>query len=460
MNLPNLQQMYNRIIESLRRGMGRIKDNPQLIYTLAVACVIFIAFVLITSRFSSIALDAQDRLVNVRIGSIQDTFSVLAADKIDDSNFLQQKIKALAFINQTIKTFEIIRLDSGTPIIVASLDPHEVGQKSNDTSNSLLITLARSDPTRSFTAEDVVGGERAYKTVRFIEAASSTASSSIQAIILTRESLSAADKSINDSIRTSILIFIGIIVLIMFLFFRHSRIIDYTVLYKKLKEVDNLKDDFISMASHELRTPLTLIRGYAESIREEGNDTTKKYSIIIDDAARQLDGLVADILDVSRIEQGRMSFTLQQLDLGEVIHKYVDRYEVSAKEKGLTLSLLADSGITIHADEARLGQVLVNLVGNAIKYTKQGSVRVTLTHDDLHAQLRISDTGVGISADEQKKLFQKFYRVKNKDTEGISGTGLGLWITAEILRKMGGMISVESIQGKGTDFIVTFALLK
>jgi signal transduction histidine kinase len=449
--------MYNRFIENFRRGFNRLKNNPQLIYTLVVACIIFLAFIFIASRFVSIALDAQDRLVNVRIGSIQDAFSVLASDKINDPLFLEQKINALVAINPTIKTFQVIRIDTAQPTIIASFDPQEINQKSNDLSNNLLFTLAHSDPSRSFTAEDVVSGERAYKTVRFMQTASSTAfASSSQVIILTKESLSAADKSINDSIRTSILIFIGIIVLIMYLFFRHSRIIDYTVLYKKLKEVDTLKDDFISMASHELRTPLTLIRGYAESIREEGNEQTKKYSLIIDDAARQLDGLVADILDVSRIEQGRMNFTLQELDLACTIHKYIDRYISTAADKGLVLSLDLPEGVSVKADETRLGQVLVNLVGNAIKYTKQGNVSVTLSRDQFHAQIRVSDSGIGISAEEQKNLFQKFYRVKNKDTEGISGTGLGLWITAEILRKMNATITVESIQGKGTDFIVTF----
>ena len=446
--------MNNRFIEGLRKSLHRIKENPQLAYTLAVACIIFIAFVFIASRFTSIALDAQDRLVNVRIGSIQDAFSVLASDKINDAHFLQQKITALAAINPTIKTFEVIQVATPDPIIIASLDQSEIGKASTNPNDALLFTLAHSDPTRSFTVEDTLSGERAYKTVRFIQ----STSSSVQAFVLTHESLSAADKSINDSIRTSILIFIGIILSIMFLFFRHSRIIDYTTLYKKLKEIDSLKDDFISMASHELRTPLTLIRGYAESIKEEGNEATQKYSIIIDDAAKQLDSLVADILDVSRIEQGRMNFSLAPLDLGAVIHKYVDRYEVTAKEKGLALTLSIESGVTITADESRLGQVLVNLVGNAIKYTKQGSVTVSLTRDEFHAFIRISDTGIGISATEQKNLFQKFYRVKNKDTEGIAGTGLGLWITAEILRKMNAGISVESIQNKGTDFIITFAI--
>jgi signal transduction histidine kinase len=444
--------MFDRFFQAVRRGMIRIKDNPQLVYTLVVALVITAAFIFIANRFVTVALDAQDRLVNTRIGALQDAFSVLASDHIDDPQYLQSNIEKLATLNPTIREFKIIRIDTEKPLIIASLDKQEVGMFVS--ADNILFALASSNHEQSFTVEDTFGNERAYKTVRYVANDASLS----EAILMTKESLSEADKKIDENIRNSIILFIGIILLIMILFFRHSRIIDYTVLYRKLKEVDQLKDDFISMASHELRTPLTLIRGYAENVRDEGSDSIKKYGQIIDDAALQLDAFVVDMLDVSRIEQGRMNFTIATHDLAFVVHKYIDRYSVTAQEKGLTLSIVAPEGIRINADEARLGQVLINLVGNAIKYTKQGGVTVTISKTDGKAAIRVSDTGIGMCAEDQKKLFQKFYRIKSKETEGITGTGLGLWITAQIVEKMNGIISVESIQGKGTDFVVIFPL--
>ena len=126
---------------------------------------------------------------------------------------------------------------------------------------------------------------------------------------------------VEENIRTGIVIFILILVLIMFLFFRHSKIIDYTTLYEELKQIDKLKDDFISMASHELKTPLTAIRGYSEYITESSEvpEEYKEYSRRIDISSKQLAHLVEDMLDVSRIEQNRI-----QLDLKKIlVHMFV-----------------------------------------------------------------------------------------------------------------------------------------
>jgi signal transduction histidine kinase len=217
------------------------------------------------------------------------------------------------------------------------------------------------------------------------------------------------------------------------------------------------------MASHELRTPLSIIRGYVEFIQTAPNLTeeTKGYATKIDVSARDLDLLVGDILDVNKIEQGRMSFKFEVINPFEIIDNIVSSLVLPAKDKGLLVSFNASDAnkeAKISVDRERLKQVLVNIIGNAVKYTKTGEVKVTQYVEDRKLYIRVSDTGVGMSADEQKRLFEKFYRIRTKETEDIRGTGLGLWITGQIIKEMKGSISVESIKGVGSHFIVSFPI--
>ncbi|MBI5134242.1 MAG: HAMP domain-containing histidine kinase [Candidatus Taylorbacteria bacterium] len=445
---------------NLKKGARKIRENPQLFYTIVVAVLIAGAFVLMAERFVRIANDAQERLVNVRIGSLQDAFVAFARDSIGDPENLERKIAEVSRSNETIKSFKIFerRLSTSSPAVfavIASKDPTETG--SSDPGAEFLYSLASSDPRSSFTLESTDGKERLFHTARAIEAADG----SVLGVAVTTQTLSQADKAIESSIQRSIAILVAVLIVIMLLFLRHSRIIDYSTLYRKLKEVDQLKDDFISMASHELRTPLSSIRGYAEFIREapDLSADTKQYAERIDVSAKDLDSLVADILDVSRIEQGRMSFKTERLDASSAVKDVVSSLSLPAKDKGLALSFESKAPeAAILADKDRLRQALTNIIGNAVKYTKQGEVKAAVYAEGGKLFVRISDTGVGMSAEEQKRLFEKFYRIRTKDTEDIKGTGLGLWITAQIIREMKGSISVESIKGVGSHFIIAFPL--
>jgi signal transduction histidine kinase len=346
---------------------------------------------------------------------------------------------------------------SGARVIVASNKPEELNQV--DANDAFLFALAEADTSHSVTIQETAGSERLFRTVRAI----TDDGGSVIGIALTSQTLSEADRAIERDIRNSFFLLVGVLVVIMLLFLRHSKIIDYMALYKKLQEVDQLKDDFISMASHELRTPLTVIRGYSEYIREAPGLTpeTKEYAQKIDVSVQGLDSLVADILDVSRIDQGRMSFTFEKFNPEEVVREIADQLAVTAKEKGLTLSCAIETGSDafITADKSRLKQVLVNIVGNAVKYTVKGEVKIRLYAEKNRVVIRVSDTGLGMSEEERAHLFEKFFRIKTKETENIRGTGLGLWITKQMVEEMKGSISVESIKGVGSHFIVSFPIV-
>jgi signal transduction histidine kinase len=447
--------MFSALIGGFQKGIRRVRENPQLSYSVITAVIIFFAFVFIAYQFISIARDAQERLINVRIGSIQDTFAQFVIPEIDNQTYVTEKMQNIQKGNQTIKDFKIVKMTPDGYQIFASLDQTEVG--SSDTKNTFLYRLASTDPAHSFTQEYVLD-TRFYQTVRAL----TDSSGSVVGIIYTTQSLSEADKSINDNIRNSIFIFSFVVLLVMVLFFRHAKIIDYTVLYKRLKSVDEMKDDFISMASHELKTPLTLIRGYAEYVGESKdiNETNKGYVGKIIGASTRLNSLIEDILNVSRLEQGRMKFEMVSLDPNLTIKNVVDSFGDAAKEKGIVLTSEYSSAVTISVDKDRLDQIAINLIGNAIKYTLKGEVKIKTYVERDQFFLRVSDSGIGISAMELKNLFTKFYRVRSEQTKEIEGTGLGLWITENIVQKMNGLITVESIEGVGSHFIVSFPVVR
>lgn len=452
--------MFKTIAQGWKRGLTKIKDHPQLIYTIVVAFIIFFAFIFTADRFLGIAQDAQDRLINVRIGSIHDTFAEFAPASLDNPFFLENRIKDISNNNQTITEFRLVKPFGESYVISASMDSEETGAFDNE--NGFLYNIAKLDPDNSFTFEgtDTETGERFFKTVRAIPSEEGNEAS---AFLLTRQTLSEADRQIQDNIRNSIIILVFILLLVLFLFFRHSRIIDYVALYQKLKEVDELKDDFISMASHELRTPLTVIRGYADMAKESKDkmpSETVDYIDNIEKSSKQLEGLIEDMLNVSRIEQGRMEFNYERINPESIVKDVLDSFKRPAEQKGLNLKVEIEGSETINVDSGRLRQVLVNLIGNAVKYTKEGGITIKMYTEKDRQYIRVIDTGMGMSEEEKAGLFQKFYRIKSEDTKEIRGTGLGLWITKQIVELMNGKISVESIKEVGSHFIISFPTVK
>lgn len=446
--------MLKEFFSSFTHSVFKLKKYPQLFWTIFVAIAITLGFILVAQQFISIAKDAQDRLINVRIGSIQDSLSEFVVLEENSKTKIDTAIANLMSQNPTIREFTFyIQKEDGLYVFTSS-DKSLIDTKVYEP--TLAGELALKDSNNSYTLPVSKPDERLYQTYRAL-----TQDGKTVGLIETIQTLSQADLLLEQKIRNGMIIFVFILIAIMFLFFRHSRIIDYTTLYEDLKQVDQLKDDFISMASHELKTPLTTIRGYSEFITdgETVPEEYKEYSRRIDVSSKQLAFLVEDMLDVSRIEQGRMQFNIEKILAPDFISQLVPDFKTLAEEKKLSLIYLSQ-GLThayVQGDPVRLRQVLVNIVGNAIKYTKEGEVKISLSNtSDKKLEIRVSDTGIGMTEDERKNLFEKFYRIKNAETQEIKGTGLGLWITKQLIEKMGGVLSVESIKGKGTDFVIVF----
>lgn len=229
------------------------------------------------------------------------------------------------------------------------------------------------------------------------------------------------------------------------------------------EEASRLKSEFLSTMSHELRTPMNAIIGYAHLLLD-GLDgpLTEDQSADIDQIARSADqllNLINDVLDLSKIEAGRVELSPEPIDLPALVGQVCDGVRPQATAKGLTLAIDVPSDLPpLEADVTRLRQILLNLVGNAVKFTSAGQVAVTARDAGAGLEIKVADTGIGIGPDALAFIFDEFRQADGSTTRRYGGTGLGLAIARKLARLHGGDIVVESVVGEGSTFTVSLPL--
>jgi signal transduction histidine kinase len=237
---------------------------------------------------------------------------------------------------------------------------------------------------------------------------------------------------------------------------------DLALANERLQELDRLKSDFVSNVSHELRTPLTAIKGAVDLVlREVAGPLTEKqihYLTRVRSNTQHLAGLINDLLDLSKIESGKTEMKSSRVSMGGLVHEVVETLRPVAAEKAIALEATApEPSIMVWADRDKVNQVLINLIGNAIKFTPhQGSVTVSASRNgNERVQVSVADTGPGVPPDEKEKIFDKFYQIA--DPEGVKpkGTGLGLAICKALVELHGGRIWVETEPNCGSTFFFT-----
>ena len=225
---------------------------------------------------------------------------------------------------------------------------------------------------------------------------------------------------------------------------------------QKAEEATQTKSSFLANMSHEIRTPMNAITGMLYLLKQTPLDTTQDgYVHKIENAANSLLGLINDILDFSKIEAGKLEIEEIDFDLHTVVDNVTSLVELKAHEKGLEfiVSYDQDMNMNLHGDPLRLGQVLTNLANNAVKFTDTGEIGVYITRlGQNRFRFRVSDTGIGMTPEQQERLFQSFSQADAGTTRKYGGTGLGLAISRQLVEMMGGRIWVESEAGRGSAF--------
>jgi signal transduction histidine kinase len=224
----------------------------------------------------------------------------------------------------------------------------------------------------------------------------------------------------------------------------------------RLQELDRLKSMFIASTSHELRTPLNSIIGFSSVLLEgwsgELNSEQKEQLQIVLSSGKHLLSLINDVIDISKIEAGKLEVYTEEFNLGDVIDEAASLIRNDAEEKDLELKIEVPD-IVVYSDRRRLLQCIINLLSNAVKYSEKGTVELEVKPDDNFVDISINDTGIGIKEEDLQKLFKAFTRLESHLTDSTSGTGLGLYLTDKLVREvLKGTLYVSSKYGEGSTF--------
>ncbi|MBC8182227.1 response regulator [candidate division KSB1 bacterium] len=245
---------------------------------------------------------------------------------------------------------------------------------------------------------------------------------------------------------------------------------ELVVARKKAQEASRAKSEFLANMSHEIRTPMNAILGFTEILENKLQDrTNKKFLSNISTSGKSLLTLINDILDLSKIEAGKLDIHYQPVNLNNMLDEMQQIFSYKLDKKNLNFEIMVDTNLphVVMLDEVRLRQILLNLIGNAVKFTDKGSIEIKAQTNNSKPEksaidliLSVKDTGIGIPVDQKKGIFESFKQMAGQDTAKFGGTGLGLAITKRLTEMMNGKISVESQIGKGSTFYINLKNVK
>jgi two-component system, OmpR family, phosphate regulon sensor histidine kinase PhoR len=228
----------------------------------------------------------------------------------------------------------------------------------------------------------------------------------------------------------------------------------------ELKKLETMRKDFVANVSHELKTPITSIRGFSETLLDEDlndKDTARHFLGIINEESKRLQTLIQDLLTLSKLEKDDSQIQLSTVDLSDIINEVIPVLSQHAKQKEITLHVKSANNLKFSADLARVKQVLINLLENAINYTpKGGEVTLLSEEQENFIHIMVKDTGIGIPNDALSRVFERFYRVDKARSRNTGGTGLGLAIVKHIVELHRGKIEIESEVNVGSTFHIYF----
>lgn len=451
---------------NIKEFLNNNKEVAQIIYGTALVILIPLLIVLNTVFIIKKYNQSLDLSLQRQALSVGRAISVLMENDLPWVDFIQFKIDLLMAGGIGLEEICVLKPADNEFTVIASSNEEKIGtaltsyyyeQAWSQAGDSGLATDSLKLAEQTATGTDAAG-RPADGRFWLVAMPMNDGSGAKQALLTIKLSSKIVDDLTEYNRNFSVYLLIGTVFIVILFLLAAVRMWDYVFLYRRVKAVDRMKDEFIAMASHELRSPVAGIRGYISMILDGTfgpvNQKTGDCLKTVQGAAGRLTGLVEDLLDVSRIEQGRLKLNLKAQDPMPLVGNAVAEMAGQAEEKKLALNYTTPAGELpfIKVDALYLRQILVNLLSNAIKYTQAGSVELSVEkkQNGKALEIRIKDTGIGMSKNERARLFEKFYRVKNEKTGRIPGTGLGLYIVKQLIEMMDGRITIESVEDVGT----------
>lgn len=451
----------SRSISVYKKTLEFIRANKNIIVSLLLIILIPASFLLHTLFF----LKKFERYNTFFYGKrSQDTLNLvkeLIKARMDDKPALNELLGEIIYLNPDIQFINLIEKNADESYkVISSTNKEEVNKKitsPNFTEQFDLVLSLKRGFIRTYRLYDE--SDKEFKS--YILASENFSGNQLLNVLMDLEPLKIES---NKIILRTYIILIVLLLLVMLLVLNHTELFGYVTLARRLKKLDDSKNEFISVASHELRSPVSSIKGYVDlfktgvfgKLTQDQLEAFNKIEKITDN----LSDLVEDLLQVSRIESEKISLDKKEIDPVEIFKSVFDANKAKALYKNLAINFTAtaDKYPKILADKEKLIEVLTNLVSNAIKYTFKGKVDLILDYHKTNKEIwfKVKDTGVGIDPEGQAFLFTKFFRIRNEATRNISGTGLGLWITKNLVELMGGKIYFQSLKGVGSEFSVVF----
>ena len=433
------------MLPALRTGLSLLGQHTRLWFVVVLVVVLPTIFIF---GFQAVERAAQANIKTVqvqRMSALHDLIKIiLSQSDIDQVDSLAQ----FSTTQRDLVRLIVLKEVGSELVILFHPDPIQIG-KSETKLEGFRAAVIRPGESIIFEAHHRAG--RTWQAYRFLPESSH--------YILTEHDFSSLDALLKARWIDVYLILSVVFIFIIVLAYWLMRQIDFERRYRALESKLKARDLLAEGMVHELRAPLTAMRGYASLIEESRDvpETMRGYAGRIGQSASRLVDLVSDFLRAAKVHANTFVVAKSPLDIKSLVDRVLAQYQAQATAKGLSLNCgEIETAEKLYTDDKRLEQILNNLVSNAIKYTDRGSVTISVDQTFRHTKFTVADTGSGMSAEDQKKLFAPFVRVGDEATQTkVTGTGLGMWLTKEMVEQLGGTIGVESIKEMGTHVIVT-----
>ena len=441
--------MISKVLFTLERGWKQVMANSKLLFVAVVLFVFPMLFVLVLQQIDAVAT------ANIQTAEFKRTDALHAviagAVRIVPESEMSVLLSDISQSSIDLTTLRVYRsLDGESVEVVASNESSEISEV---TQLSTVLQLGKVEPNQTFTVPLTTPSGRIEQSVRYFEI------DSVGYYVFSEHSRVQSDAIIEKRKQDSFLVLTLIFGFLIGLAYWINRQSDWEKRHNKLQSSLEERDLFTNMIAHEFRTPLTAIKGYASFLQE--SETMSKEEIrftdTIRESAERLVLLVNDFLEIARIQSGKLKIEETQVDIRKPIGSVVTSLNEEAAAKGLQLIYTPNlKPQVLQTDQNRFVQILTNIVSNSIKYTDSGTVEVSCESERSGITIRVKDTGMGISAEDQVKLFAPFARVGGVEKTATTGTGLGMWITKQMIELLRGEIAVESIKDVGTHVVLKF----